>query len=166
MTRLLTFWSDPPTNVLVYPCPGCREVIRLDSANCRFCHGPIDVKLAEQIWVQNQHIATAISRASTYSVTSHAALVSAGIAIGFLFFYGTFREFWIIAPLLAVSYGAQWLNHNKSLVTDDPDFLKAVTKVKWAMRIWAASLVVQVAAYLFFNGLPDWATILELFVVE
>ena len=88
------------------------------------------------------------------------------MALWFLYFYGSLREFWLIAPLLAVSYGAQWLNHNSSLVTDDPYYLKVVANLKRTMRVWAAVPLIQVAAYLFLNGLPDWNTILELFVVE
>jgi hypothetical protein len=165
MPQLLTFWTAAPTHVRVYPCPQCQETISIEAPTCRFCHAPVDGKVAEQLWVENQQIATAITRAYTFSLTSHVAVVTTGMALWFLYLYSSLREFWLIAPLLAVSYGAQWLNHNSSLVTDDPYYLKTVAKLKRTMRIWAAVPLIQVAAYLYLNGLPDWNTILELFVV-
>ena len=166
MSQSLKFWTEPPINVRVYPCTQCQEVISIDATSCRFCHAQVDVKVAEQLWIHNQQIATAITRASTFSLTSHGAAVATGMALWILYLYGTLTEFWVIVPLLAISYGAQWLNHNKSLAQDDADYLRAVVKVKRAMRIWAASLCVQVLAYLMQNGLPDWKMILDLFLVE
>lgn len=75
-------------------------------------------------------------------------------------------ESWVLCQLLALSYGAQWLLHNRSLVTADPDYVDAVAKVKHAMLGWVALLLAQLAAYIVINGLPDWNMILQLFVVE
>lgn len=75
-------------------------------------------------------------------------------------------ETWVLCQLLALSYGAQWLIHNSSLVTADADYVEAVVKVKHAMLGWVALLLAQIAAYLILNGLPDWNMILQLFVVE
>ena len=77
---------------------------------------------------------------------------------------GDLTETWIICHLLAISYGAQWLSHNSSLVTYDPDFLEAVGKVKRTMLGLATVLLAQVAAYMFLNGLPS--SILDLFGLE
>ena len=79
---------------------------------------------------------------------------------------GRLPEAWVVINLLALTYGAQWLNHNSSLVTNDADYPKAVTKVKRAMVIWAISLLIVGVVYLDLNGLPGWQMILDLFVVE
>ena len=166
MHQLTSFWTAPPTRIRVYPCPECHETISVNAPTCRFCSVPIDVKMAEQLWIENQQITTAITRANTFSFTTHIAMLDIGIALWFLYMEASLAEILVVSPLLALSYGAQWLNHNSSLAIDDTDYLAAVTKVKRTMRIWAAVLLVQVAAYLLLNGLPDWNTILELFVVE
>ena len=161
------FWTEPPSHIRVYPCPECHETISVYAPTCRFCNRSIDVKLAEKLWAKNQQVATAITRATTFSSASNAGVtVVTGMALTLLYLSGSLREFWFIVPLLALSYGAQWLNHNRSLVKDDPDYHAAAGKVKTAMLVWSAALLIQVAAYLILNGLPDWNTILNLFVVE
>ena len=166
MPQLLTFWSAPPTNVRVYPCPACQETISVDAQNCRFCHVTNDVRVAEKLWVENQQITTAITCASTFRFTSQIAVLVIGIALWYLYMQGSLAEVLLVTPLLALSYGAQWLNHNSSLATDDADFLAAVRNVKNTMVIWAIALSVQFTAWLILNGLPGLETILELFVVE
>ena len=164
MFRLVT---APPTHGRVYPCPQCQEIISVNAPSCRFCHVPVDVKVAEQLWADNQQIATAITRASMFGVSARFALLMTGVGLLTLNGRrGSLAETWVVCILLALSYGAQWLNHNESLGKDDADFLAAVAKVKTAMRIWVAALLVPVAVYLTLNGLPDWNTILKLFVVE
>jgi hypothetical protein len=79
---------------------------------------------------------------------------------------GGLSEICIVFNLLALSYGAQWLNHNSSLVTADAEYVEAVAKVKLAMVIWAIALLFIGVAYLGLNGLPDLEMILEMFVVE
>ena len=79
---------------------------------------------------------------------------------------GSLVEGWVVCQLLVISYGAQWLSHNGTSVTNDADYLKAVVKVKKAMLAWAVLLLIQVAAYLIINGVPDWNAILDLIVVE
>src|SRR5688572_18720731 len=173
MPQLRTFWTEPPTHIRVYPCPQCQETISINASSCRFCHVPVDLKVAEQLWTanqqlrtENQQVATAIARANAYSVFSRAGMVITGITLLRTFAIGSLVEIWVICQLLAISYGAQWLNHNSSLVTDDSDYLDAVSKVKMAMVGWAVLLVAQVAAYFTLNGVPDWNAILNLFVVE
>ena len=161
------FWTEPPSHIRVYPCPECHETISLYAPSCRFCNLPVDVNLATQLWVKNQQVATAITRANTFkSVSNVWATVVTGMALVLLYFHGHLHEFWFISPLLGLSYGAQWLNHNSSLIKDDPDYLAATRQVKTAMLIWTAALLMQVAAYLILNGLPEWNTIVDLFVVE
>ena len=161
-----TFWTEPPTHVRVYPCPACQETIAIDAPSCRFCHATTNLQMAEQLWTENQQITSAVSRAKKFSASSRAAIMLTGIPLWILVMSGGLPEIWVVFNLLALSYGAQWLNHNSSLVTNDADYTKAVTKVKWAMVIWAASLLVIGAAYLILNGLPDLEMILEMFVVE
>lgn len=165
MSRLTTFWTAPPTHIRVFPCPACQETISVNAPNCRFCHVPVDVKMAEKLWAGNQEIASAITCANTFSFTTHIAMLVIGIALWFMYMNGSLAEVLLVTPLVALSYGAQWLNHNSSLVTADADYLEAVRKVKSTMLIWTVALLVQVAVYLVLNGLPDWNTILELLVV-
>lgn len=160
-------WTEPPIHIRVYPCPECHEIISVYAPTCRFCNLPVDVKSAEKMWVKNQQVATAITRAGTFSSSTHAGVaVVTGMALTVLYLSGGLAEFWFIVPLLALSYGAQWLNHNRSLVKDDPDYQAAEGKVKKAMLVWTAALLIQVAAHLIVNGLPDWSTILNLFAVD
>ena len=173
MSQLRTFWTEPPTHIRVYPCPQCQETISINASSCRFCHVPVDLKVAEQLWARNQQlrtetqqVGTAIARANAYSVFSRAAMVVTAFTLLRTFALGSLGEIWIICQLLAISYGAQWLNHNSSLVTDDEDFVAAVSKVNRAIVGWAVLLLAQVAAYFFVNGVPDWNAILDLFLVE
>ena len=173
MPQPLTYWTEPPTNVRVYPCPQCQETISVNAPSCRFCHVPVELKVAEQLWaknqqlrVENQQIGTAIKRADMYSFFTRALVVITAITVWRMYRFNGPAETWIVFQLLALSYGAQWLNHNSSIVTADAKYGQAVAKVKTAMLGWAALLLFQVAAYFLLNGLPDWNSILELLVLE
>src|ERR1044072_4353592 len=137
MPQLPAFWTGPPTRVRVYPCPACQETISIDARSCRFCHEPVDVKAAAQLWVENRQtttaIATAITRADTYSNFTRALIPITAIGLWRIYSFGVMPETWIICQLLALSYGAQWLSHNSSLVTTNADYVEAVVKVKKAM---------------------------------
>jgi hypothetical protein len=122
--------------------------------------------MAEQRWVQNQHVTTAVSRAKAFSGSTRFAMPLTGVSLWILYVSGSLLEIWVICQLLALSYGAQWLNHNSSLVTADGDYADAVAKVKTAMVIWAVSLLFIGVVYLILKGSPDWEMILDLFVVE
>lgn len=168
MPRLLKYWTEPPTRVRVYPCPQCQETISIDARNCRFCHVPVDVDAAEKLWAKNylitNAVATAVSRANAFSVSARISITIAAVWI--IFAVGNLTETWAVCHLLAISYGAQWLNHNRSLVTDDADYVEAVVKVKNAMQLWAVALVLQVGVYLFVNGLPNWHSTLDMLGLE
>ena len=166
MPQLSTFLTRPPTHIPVYPCPACQETISVDATSCRFCHVTTNVKVAQQLWAENQQVTNAITRANTYNSFTAALVPVTAITLWTMFRFGGVTEAWVICQLLALSYGAQWLIHNRSLVTADADYVDAVAKVKHAMLGWVALLLVQVAAYLMLNGLPGWNTILQLFVVE
>jgi hypothetical protein len=125
-----------------------------------------DVKVAEKLWTENQQVTRAVSRAKTFIASSRAAIPLTAIPIWILVMSGGLSEIWILFNLLALTYGAQWLNHNSSLVTADAEYLKAARKVKKAMIMWALSLLIIGVVYLDLNGLPGWQTILDLFVVE
>ena len=163
MLRLPTFWTEPPTHIRVYSCPACKETISVDSQSCRFCHVTTDVKMAEQRWLQNQHVTTAVSRANTFSASTGSVKWLTGISLYFLIVNTGVAEIWVVCNLLAISYGAQWLNHNSSIVTNDADYAKSVTKVKRAMVVWALALLVQVAVYLGIYGFSDWE---KIFLIE
>ena len=161
MSQLSTYWTGPPIRIRVYQCPQCKETISVDAATCRFCHIPVGVQAAEQLWAENQQIATAIRRANTFSFTTHVANVVTGVALWILYMGGGLIEFLFVSPLLALSYGAQWLIHNRAVAKDDDDYVKAVAKVKRAMLVWTVVLLVQIAAYLILNGVLELATILD-----
>jgi hypothetical protein len=121
------------------------------------------VLVAEKLWADNRQVTTAVTRANMFSVSSRSALLLTGLSIWSLIVSGGLAEIWVVVNLLALSYGAQWLSHNNSLVTNDADYAEAVTKVKRAMIVWALALFIQVTLNLIFYGFPDWETI---FVVE
>ena len=170
MLQLRTFWTEPPTHVRVYPCPACQETISIDAPSCRFCHAKTDLKVAEQRWAENQQltsaVTTAVKRANMYHSLTRGLVPLTAITLWRMYRLGGLAEAWVVCQLLALSYGAQWLSQNSSIVTDDFDYVDAVAKVKSAMLGWVALLLVQVAAYLILNGLPDWNMILQMFVVE
>ena len=160
-----TFWTEPPTHIRVYPCPACQETIAIDAPSCRFCHATTDVKVAEKLWTKNQQVTRAVSRAKTFIASSRAAIPLTGISLWILVMSSGLPEVSVVINLLALSYGAQWLNHNSSLVTADAEYVKAVRKVKKAMVMWALSLLIIGVVYLDLNGLPDLERILEMFLV-
>ena len=166
MLQLRTFWTAPPTHVRVYPCPACQETISIDAPSCRFCHVSTDVKVAEKLWIENQQVTSAVSRANTFTTSARVAIPLTGVSLWILYVSGSVLEIWVVCQLLALSYGAQWLSHNSSLVTADTDYAEAVAKVKTAMVIWGVSLLFISVVYFALNGLPDLEMILDLFVVE
>src|ERR1041384_6119898 len=166
MSQLPTTWTGPPTHIRVYPCPAWQETISVDATSCRFCHVTTDVRVAEQLWIKNQQITNAISRANTYSSLTIALVPVTAITLWKMFRFDGVTESWILCQLLALSYGAQWLIHNRSIVTADAYYVDAVAKVKTAMLGWIVLLLVQVVAYLIINGLPDWNMILQLPVMK
>jgi hypothetical protein len=153
MFKPYTFWKEAPTNVQVYPCPACHETISVEAANCRFCHLPIDAKVAQQLLVESQRVTTAIARANTFGLSARIAVFVAAYAVWDMYMYRSFAQMLVVGPAVAVGYGAYWLYQNSFLRTHDADHPKAVRKVKWTMVAWAAVLFVQFVAYLILNGL-------------
>lgn len=140
----------------MYPCPACNETISADTPACRFCRLPIDATTAQRLLTESQRITTAVARANTFSLSTRAAVLLTGFAFFNLYMDGSVTESLVLCSLIAFAYGSWWLYHNRSRVTHDADYPAAITKVKRTMVVWVAVLLVQFAAYLVVNGLPDW----------
>jgi hypothetical protein len=155
MRNYLSFWKEAPTQTRMYPCPACSETISADASDCRFCHLPIDANTAQQLLTENQRVVTAVAQANTFSLSTRVAVLLAGFAVFNLYMDRSLTESLVACALIAFAYGAWWLYRNGSRVTHDTDYPAAITKVKKTIVIWVAVLLVQLAAYLILNGLPD-----------
>jgi hypothetical protein len=160
MSDLFSFWKVAPTRNRLYPCPSCNETISADASSCRFCHVAIDAATAQRLVTESQRVTTAVAQAKTFSFSRRFALLLAGFALFNLYLDRSLTESLVLCSFVAFGYGAWWLYHNRSCVTQDADFPAATSKVKGTMMVWFAVLVVQLAAYLIVNG---WRrTILQL----
>jgi hypothetical protein len=163
MVNLSSFWKEAPTHTGMYPCPACNETISADAAGCRFCKLPIDANTAQRLLAESQLVTTAVAQANTFSLSTRAAVLLTGFAVFNLYMDRSLTESFVVCSFMAFAYGAWWLYRNRSRVTHDADYPTAITKVKATMVVWVAVLLVQFAAYLILNGLPDWRrTILQL----
>jgi len=156
MLHLLSFWKEAPTQVPMYPCPACNETISADASGCRFCHVPIDANAAKRLLTASQRVTTAVAQANTFSLSTRAAVLLAGFAFFNLYMDRSLTESLVVSSFIAFAYGIWWLYRNRSCITYDADFLAAITKVKGTMVVWVAVLLLQLAAYLILNGLPEW----------
>ena len=156
MGNLLFFWTEAPANIGMFPCPACNETISADVSACRFCQLPIDTNTARRLLTENQRVTTAVARANTFSLSTRAAVLLTAFAFFNLYMDGSLTETLVLCSFIAFAYGAWWLYHNRSHVTQDADYPAAISKVKRTMLVWVAVLLVQLGAYLVLNGLPDW----------
>jgi len=154
--KRFSFWQEAPTHIRVYPCPACNETISADASGCRFCHLPIDANTAQRLLTESQRVTTAVAQANTFSLSTRAAVLLAGLAFLDLYMDRSLSRSLITCSFIAFAYGTWWLYGNKSRVTKDADYPAAIAKVKGTMIVWVAVLLVQFAAYLMLNGLPDW----------
>lgn len=155
MLNLYSFWRETPTHIRMYPCPACNETISADVSNCRFCHLPIDANTAQRLLTESQQVTTAVAQANTFGLSTGAAVLLAGFAFFNLYMDRSLTESLFVCSFIAVAYGSRWLYRNRSRLTHDTDYPKAISKVKWTMGVWIAVLLVQLPAYLIMNGLPD-----------
>ena len=152
---LFSFWKTAPTHIRMYQCPTCHETISADASGCRFCHLSIDANTAQRLLTESQQVTTAVAQANTFSLSTRLAVLLTGFAFLNLYMHRNLTESLVVSSFIAFAYGAWWLYSNRSRVTHDADYPAAITKVKRTMVVWVAVLLVQLAAYLILNGLPD-----------
>jgi hypothetical protein len=156
MDNLFSFWKEAPTQIPMYPCPACNETISAHASGCRFCHLQIEANTAQRLLTESQQVTTAVAQANTFSLSKRVAVLLAAFAFFNLYMDRSLTESLVVCSFIAFAYGIRWLYRNGSYVTQDADYPVAITKVKGTMMVWVAVLMVQLAAYLILNGLPDW----------
>lgn len=156
MVNFSSFWKEGRTHIRMYPCPACNETISADASDCRFCHLPIDANTAQRLLTESQRVTTAVAQANTFSISTRVALLLTALAFFNLYMDRSLTESLVVCSFVAFAYGAWWLYSNRSIVTHDVDYPASITKVKRTIVVWAAVLLVQLAAYVIVNGLPDW----------
>lgn len=152
---LSSLLKEAPSQIRVHPCPACNETISADASDCRFCHLPIDASTSERLVTESQRVTTAVAQANTFRLSIGAAVLLIGVALFNLYMDRSLTVSTVICSFIALVYGSQWLYRNSSRVTHDPDYPAAITKVKGTMVVWVALLLIQIAAYVILNGLPD-----------
>jgi hypothetical protein len=117
---------------------------------------PIDANTAQRLLTESQRVTTAVAQANTFSLSTRAAVLLTAFAFFNLYIDRSLTDSLVVCSFVAFAYGAWWLYRNRSIVTHDADYPAGITKVKRTMVVWASVLLVQLAAYLIVNGLPDW----------
>jgi len=141
--NLFSFYQEKPTEIRVYPCPACNEVISAEASNCRFCHIPIDAATAERRVLENQRVTNAVASANSFRLSVWlAALV---ILSGVINLLTEDLPPVIFLPLIAIGYGALWLYRYRSLITRDDDYALAVKRVKRTLIPWVVALILSLA---------------------
>jgi hypothetical protein len=128
----------------VIRCPHCKEFIDARSAQCRFCHNPIDT-LTTQVAAETQERVNAAYNAASW-LRNVAGAYAIFVAIrNILPFFAIGSS--IVLPIMFIALPIMlirwWVRYGR-LQTDDPDYPRAKRNWQVALLIWLIVPVVWV----------------------
>ena len=110
-------------NPRTFRCPNCKEMINDSMTQCRFCSTPVDPAVAATIADRQEQTNRACNDASYVRIAAVAMFVFLGLSfVPFLpvVYWGFLVTFVVVLVLLIM-----WQVKFGSLVTDDPDYVRA-----------------------------------------
>jgi hypothetical protein len=128
----------------IFDCPACKETIDASAETCRFCGVKIDHEAARKAAAIMAKVNQACSDASYMKSTALTLPVFFAVRfVPFISGAGTLG-FWVL--LVAIPFWAlRWLLKYRGIESDDAEFRKARSTVKWIGIIVAAVLLVFLA---------------------
>jgi hypothetical protein len=127
-------------NPRTFPCPNCREIIHDQMKVCRFCQVPVDPAIAAQLAYQQSRVNQACSDASFLRIAAATMFVFMAISlVPFISFadWGFLMSFFFVAVM-----AVRWQVNFGSLVTNDPDYVKAKQARNVAILLWVVAIPV------------------------
>ncbi|MGA3101483.1 MAG: hypothetical protein ABSD61_06450 [Terracidiphilus sp.] len=128
----------------IFECPNCKETIDATAETCRFCGAVVDREAARKAAALMAKVNQACSDSSYMKST--ALTLPVFFILRFVPFISAMGGigFWVL--LIAIPlWSLRWLLKYRGIVTDDAEFRKARSTVKWIGIIVATILAIFVA---------------------
>jgi hypothetical protein len=128
----------------IFECPNCKETIDATAETCRFCGAVVDREAARKAAALMAKVNQACSDSSYMKST--ALTLPVFFILRFVPFISAMGgiAFWVL--LIAIPlWSLRWLLKYRGIVTDDAEFRKARSTVKWIGIIVATILAIFVA---------------------
>ena len=128
----------------IFECPNCKETIDATAETCRFCGAVVDREPARKAAALMAKVNQACSDSSYMKST--ALTLPVFFILRFVPFISAMGgiAFWVL--LIAIPlWSLRWLLKYRGIVTDDAEFRKARSTVKWIGIIVATILAIFVA---------------------
>jgi hypothetical protein len=128
----------------IFECPNCKETIDSTAETCRFCGAKVDHEAARKAAAVMAKVNQACSDASYMRSTALTLPVFFGLRfVPFIALLGGIG-FWGLLFALPI-WALIWLSKYRGIESDDAEFRKARTTVKWIGLIVTAVLVLFLA---------------------
>ena len=127
----------------IFECPNCKETIDAKAETCRFCGVKVDREAALKAAAVLAKVNRACSDASYMKSSALAILVF--FALRFVPFLGALGGLglWVLLVVIPI-WALVWLRRYRGIETDDAEFIKARSTVKWIGIIVGSVLVLFV----------------------
>lgn len=132
----------------MFPCPNCKEIIRVGSPECRYCGSAIDDATASRLNLDFKHVTNAVASANTFKQSILlAVLLMVASPLYFFVLHGNDQRAVIVsaAPFVFLFYAISWHRKYGRIQTSDKEYPDAVRDMRRSFLVWTAALVVEVA---------------------
>lgn len=146
------FFKEEPTETRMYPCPNCKEIVRIDSTECRYCGSTIDEATARRLNLDFQRVTDAVAKANTFkqSIWLAVLLIVASPVIFLIIRTEDARNILIsAAPIGFLAYAISWQRKYGRLETPDKEYPDAVRDMRRSLLVWLIALVVNVGVIVY-----------------
>jgi hypothetical protein len=127
-------------NPRTFPCPNCKEIINDQMEVCRYCKVPVDPAIAAQQAELQSKVNKACSDASFMRTAAAAMFVF--MAISLIPFVPLVEWGFLMSFFLVLIMAVRWQISFGSLVTNDPDYVKAKRSRNVALILWVIAIPV------------------------
>lgn len=123
-----------------FPCPNCREIINDTMETCRYCSVPIDKQIALQAAATQSAVNEACSDASY--IRTAAIVMWIFLGLSFVPFIGMFGYAFLVTLIVVVALLVRWQVKFGSIITADPDYVRARQSKNIALVLLLAAFFV------------------------
>ena len=141
----------------MFPCPNCKEIVRVDNTKCRYCGSTIDEASARRLNLDFQRVTDAVASANTFKQSIWlAVLLMVASPVIFLIIRTEDTRYLLIsvAPIVFLGYAISWQRKYGRLETSDKEYPDALRDMRRTLLVWSIALVIHVAvmAYALSSG--------------